>query len=59
LKPDLRDILKVAKRDSDKNRKFWRAKNPTNFQLTDTDYKLQERTFVMKKHLQLLARQKQ
>jgi hypothetical protein len=39
LKPDILDILKVAKRDSNTKRRFWCAKNPPNFQLTDTDYK--------------------
>ncbi len=39
LKPDITDILKVArKNDSNTKRRFWRAKNPTNFQLTDTNY---------------------
>jgi hypothetical protein len=39
LKPDITDILKIAKSDSNTKRRFWRATNPTNFQLTDTDYK--------------------
>ena len=38
LKPDITDILKVPKRDSDTKRRFHPAKNPTNFQLTDTNY---------------------
>jgi hypothetical protein len=38
LLPDITDILKVAKKDSNTKRRFWRAKYPTNFQLTDTDY---------------------
>jgi hypothetical protein len=38
LKPDITDILKVAKRDSDTKRRFWHSKKPTNFQLTDTSY---------------------
>jgi hypothetical protein len=38
LKPDITDIPKVAKRGSNTKRRFWGSKNPTNFQLTDTDY---------------------
>jgi hypothetical protein len=38
LKPDITDVLKVAKADSNTKRRFWRAKYPTNFQLTDTNY---------------------
>ena len=38
LKPDITDILKMAKRDSNTKRRFWRAKKQTNFQLTDTNY---------------------
>jgi hypothetical protein len=38
LKPDITDILKVAKADSDTKRRFQRAKIPTNFTLTDTHY---------------------
>jgi hypothetical protein len=38
LKPDIIDILKVAKRDSNTKRRFWCATKPTNFQLTDTNY---------------------
>jgi hypothetical protein len=38
LKPDITDILKVAKRDSYTKRRFWSAKKPTNFQLTGTNY---------------------
>jgi hypothetical protein len=37
-KPNITDILKVGKRDSNTKRRFRRAKNPTNFQLTDTNY---------------------
>jgi hypothetical protein len=38
LKPDITDLLKVAKRDSGTKRRFKRAKKPPNFQLTDTNY---------------------
>jgi hypothetical protein len=38
LKPDITDILKVAKKDSNTKRRFQCAKKPTNFQLTDTNY---------------------
>jgi hypothetical protein len=38
LKPDITDILKVAKADGKEKRRFQRAKIPTNFQLTDMDY---------------------
>jgi hypothetical protein len=39
LKPDITDILKVAKRDSNTKRRFQCAKNPANFfQLIDTNY---------------------
>jgi hypothetical protein len=38
LKPDITDILKVAKADSNAKRRFKRAKKPTNFQLTYTNY---------------------
>jgi hypothetical protein len=38
LKPDITDILKVAKRDSNTKIRFQHAKNPTNFQLTGTNY---------------------
>jgi hypothetical protein len=38
LEPDITDILKVAKKDSNTKRRFWLAKKPTNFQLTDTNY---------------------
>jgi hypothetical protein len=31
LKPDITDKLKVVKRDSNTKRRFWHAKNPTNF----------------------------
>jgi hypothetical protein len=32
------NILKVTKKDSNTKRRFRRAKKPTNFQLTDTNY---------------------
>jgi hypothetical protein len=35
LKPDITDILKVAKKDSNTKRRFKHAKKPTNLQLTD------------------------
>ncbi len=38
LKPDITDIMKIAKRDSNTKRRFQHAKNPTNFELTDTNY---------------------
>ncbi len=38
LKPDITDILKVAKNDSNTRRRFRHVKKPTNFQLTDTNY---------------------
>jgi hypothetical protein len=38
LKPDITDILKVAKADSNTKRRFQPAKILPNFQLTDTDY---------------------
>jgi hypothetical protein len=38
LEPELTDILKVAKKDSNTKRRFKRAKKPTNFQLTDRNY---------------------
>jgi hypothetical protein len=38
LKPDITDILKVAKKDSNTKRRFRRAKRPTIFQFTDTNY---------------------
>jgi hypothetical protein len=38
LKPDITDILKVAKKDSDTKKRFEHAKKPTNFQLTDMNY---------------------
>jgi hypothetical protein len=38
MKPDITDILKVVKRDSNTKRRFRRAEKPTNFQLTDTNY---------------------
>ncbi len=38
LKPDITDILKVEKKDSNTKRKFEHAKKPTKFQLTDTNY---------------------
>jgi hypothetical protein len=31
LEPDISDILKVAKKDSNTRRRFWHAKKPTNF----------------------------
>jgi hypothetical protein len=34
----LKQILKVAKKDSNTKRRFRRAKKPTNFQLTNTNY---------------------
>ncbi len=37
LKPDITDILKVAKKDSNTKKSFRGAKKPTNFQLTDTN----------------------
>jgi hypothetical protein len=36
--PDITDILRVAKKDSNTKRRFKRAKKPTSFQLTDTYY---------------------
>ncbi len=38
LKPDITDILKVGKADSDTKIRFQCAKTPTNFILTDMDY---------------------
>jgi hypothetical protein len=38
LKQLITDILKVAKKDSNTKRWFKRAKKPTNFQLTETNY---------------------
>jgi hypothetical protein len=38
LTSDITDILKVAKKGSNTKRRFRRAKKPTNFQLTDTNY---------------------
>ncbi len=38
LKPDITDIPKVAKKDTNTKRRFRCAKKPTNFQLTDTNY---------------------
>jgi hypothetical protein len=38
LKPDITDILKVAKADSNTKKRFQCAKTPTNFKLTDMDY---------------------
>jgi hypothetical protein len=38
LKPDITDILKVAKKYSNTKRRFKCAKKPTNFQLPDTNY---------------------
>jgi hypothetical protein len=37
LKPDITDILKDAKADSNTKKRFQRAKAPTNFEHTDTD----------------------
>jgi hypothetical protein len=48
LKPDITDVLKVLKRDRKTKRRFWHAKNPSNFQLTDRNYTIQETTFVTK-----------
>jgi hypothetical protein len=42
LEPDITDVLKVAKKNSNTKRRFKRAKKPTNFQLTDTNYKTTE-----------------
>ncbi len=38
LKPEITDILKVAKKDSNTKRGFRHAKKPTIFQFTDTNY---------------------
>jgi hypothetical protein len=38
LKPDITDVLKVAKIDSNTKRRLKCTKKPTNFQLTDTNY---------------------
>jgi hypothetical protein len=38
LKPEITDILKVVKKDSNTKRRFRHAKKPLNFQLTDTNY---------------------
>jgi hypothetical protein len=38
LKPDITDLLKVAKKDSNTERRFRRTKKPTIFQFTDTNY---------------------
>jgi hypothetical protein len=38
LKPDITDILKIVKKDSNTKRRFRRAKKPTIFQFTDTNY---------------------
>jgi hypothetical protein len=38
LKPDITDILKVAKKNSNTKIRFRCAKKPTNFQLTDMNY---------------------
>jgi hypothetical protein len=49
LKPDITDILKVAKKGSDTKRRFKRAKKPTNFQLTDMNYTTTGNNFCDKK----------
>jgi hypothetical protein len=38
LKPDITDILKVAKKDSDTKRRFRHTKSQLSFQFTDTNY---------------------
>ncbi len=38
LKPEITDILKVAKKNSNTKRRFRHAKKLTNSQLTDTNY---------------------
>jgi hypothetical protein len=38
LKPDITDVLKVAKKENYTKRRFWHAKKPTNFQLIDMNY---------------------
>ena len=49
LKPDITDVLKVAKKDSDTKRRFRRAKNQlTSSSLTQTT-QLQETACVTKK----------
>jgi hypothetical protein len=60
LKPDITDILKVAKKDSNTKRRFKRAKKPTNFQLTDTHYTTTGSNVCDEEtNLHLLAQQKQ
>jgi hypothetical protein len=59
LKPNITDILKDAKADSDTKIRFQRAKTPTNFKLTDMDFTTTGNDNCDKNHLQLLARQKQ
>jgi hypothetical protein len=38
LEPDITDILKVAKKDSNTKKWFKHAKKPSNFQLSETNY---------------------
>jgi hypothetical protein len=49
LKPDITDILKVVKADSNTKRRFQRAKIPTNFMLTEMDYTTTENVDCEKK----------
>jgi hypothetical protein len=49
LEPDITDILKVSKKDSNTKRRFWRARKTTNFQLTDTNYTTTENKICDKK----------
>ncbi len=60
MDPDMTDVLKVEKKDSDTKRRFWHAKKPTNFQLIDTSYTTTGNNVCDKKnHLQLFSQQKQ
>jgi hypothetical protein len=49
LEPDITDILKVTKKDSNPKRKFKHAKKPTNFWLTYTNYSPTGNNIVTKK----------
>ncbi len=56
LKPDISDIQKDAKADSNTKKRFQHAKTPTNFELTDMDYTVTGNADCDKKtHLQQLA----
>jgi hypothetical protein len=60
LKPDITDILKVAKKDSNTKRRFRHAKKPTIFQFTDRNCTtIGNKVCDKKTHLHLLAKLKQ